>query len=388
MDLARTCVHMGGTPPFGLSVGADRHYVINEAEAPAVRLLFDMRRDGYGYGEIIAALTDAGYRARNGQPFKKHTLLAMLRNEKYMGTYVYNRTVAAGRDGKRSNASKPDEQIIRISGGVPAIIDEETFRRVQERLDDDRLHAGRYSAKRVYIASGLVYCAECGAHMFIQNVGRNRDGTYQMSYCCPNNCVRRIRYEKLDACLFDFFEQIASDRSLINQAADIANRNAALEAEDIQSAAASAKARLAEVNQSIASIVSFISSAGASAPASLANELHRLELERDSLHYDISLSSKKQKIADADTLYQRLTDMIALRNAPPKQQRTHLIRFLRYVRVRTDSIEIAFRADSDTVGGGEGGRTPVRKPDNLSISERSLCIDIPSAALPQTGLRL
>ena len=36
-------------------------------------------------------------------------------------------------------------------------------------------------------------------------------------------------------------------------------------------------------------------------------------------------------------------------------------------------------------GGAEGGRTPVRRPEDQSFSERSLCFDIPSAGLPQTG---
>ena len=36
-------------------------------------------------------------------------------------------------------------------------------------------------------------------------------------------------------------------------------------------------------------------------------------------------------------------------------------------------------------GGAEGGRTPVRRPEDQSLSERSLCFNIPSARLPQTG---
>ena len=38
--------------------------------------------------------------------------------------------------------------------------------------------------------------------------------------------------------------------------------------------------------------------------------------------------------------------------------------------------------------GGEGGRTPVRKPDAKSISERSLCFEIPLTGLPQTEFPL
>lgn len=39
-------------------------------------------------------------------------------------------------------------------------------------------------------------------------------------------------------------------------------------------------------------------------------------------------------------------------------------------------------------GGAEGSRTPVRKPGETSISERSLCFNVPSAPRPQTGLAL
>ena len=44
--------------------------------------------------------------------------------------------------------------------------------------------------------------------------------------------------------------------------------------------------------------------------------------------------------------------------------------------------------DSSKTGGAEGSRTPVRRSDNQSISERSLCFDIPSMELPQTGYPL
>lgn len=38
-ELAKGCVHMGGTPPFGYRVDSDRHYVIEPREAQAARFL-------------------------------------------------------------------------------------------------------------------------------------------------------------------------------------------------------------------------------------------------------------------------------------------------------------------------------------------------------------
>ena len=50
--------------------------------------------------------------------------------------------------------------------------------------------------------------------------------------------------------------------------------------------------------------------------------------------------------------------------------------------------KVHFETASLLINGAEGGRTPVRRPEDQSISERSLYIDIPSTGLPQTGFRL
>ena len=357
MDLARQCIHMGGVPPYGLSVDANRRYIINEVEAPAVRMAFYMRRDGYGYADIITALTNAGYRNRQGKVFTKAFLHDMFVNEKYMGVYVYNRAAAATRAGSRNNhASKPSDEIIRIPGGIPAIVDAETFAIVQRRIADDKRGPGARRAKRVYIASGLVYCSVCGSHMVVDVVGRNRDGSYQRSYTCPNKCVKRIRYEKLDAHIFDFFDELIADPSIIAQAAEIAAQTADHAASDIQACAIAAGKRLQEIDAKISSIVAFIASAGASAPASLADELRTLETERDTCRYDAAAIMTKTKTASAEDILHQLTALAGLRNAEPEAQRTAIQRVIRGIRVTDDAIYIdliADHSDSDMHGGGD-----------------------------------
>ena len=46
----------GGIAPFGLQI-VDKRYEIDEKEAPAVKLMFDMAARGKSYREIIDALT-------------------------------------------------------------------------------------------------------------------------------------------------------------------------------------------------------------------------------------------------------------------------------------------------------------------------------------------
>lgn len=357
MDLARQCIHMGGVPPYGYSVGEDRRYIINESEAAAIRMLFDMRAEGHGYGDIITAMTNAGYRTRGGKVFSKNALHDMLKNEKYMGVYTYNRAAAATRQGTRNNhASKPADEIIRIPGGMPAIVSKSTFDAVQRRMAEDRHHTGTYRAKRIYIAAGMVYCAICGSKMTIDNVGRNRDGSYQMSYCCPNKCVKRIRYEKMDQHIFDFFDELIADPAVLARAAEIAAENADHEASDIQACAIAAGQRLQEIDAKIASIIAFISSAGAAAPASLANELRELEAQRESCRYDAALVANKAKTASAEEVLNQLAALADLRHAEPAVQRTALRRVVRAIRVNTETIWLDIDAeppDSADHGGGD-----------------------------------
>ena len=50
-ETALQCKHTGGCPPLGYDLDENRHLVINEQEAQAVRIIFQMFADGYGYSE-------------------------------------------------------------------------------------------------------------------------------------------------------------------------------------------------------------------------------------------------------------------------------------------------------------------------------------------------
>ncbi len=155
----------GGTPPLGYDI-IDKKYVINENEADAVRLLFQMYDQGYGYGAIIRQLNALGYKTKRNKPFGKNSLYELLHNERYKGVFVYNKKTARRPDGTRSSRRlKPENEIIRIPGGVPALVDEDLWNRVNERLQNNKRNAGSFKAKEMYLLSGLIYCGECGYSM-------------------------------------------------------------------------------------------------------------------------------------------------------------------------------------------------------------------------------
>ena len=162
MQNAKQAKHSGGLPPFGYSLDKNLKYVINEEEAHAVRMLFQMAIDGYSYADIARRLNDLGYRTRQGNLF--HGVFTdVLKNRKYVGEYVYNRIAKRKVNGKRnSHFHKPESEIVRIEGGVPAIIEQETFEKVQELLRLRR-HRQQYSVKKSkYLLSGMIRCGVCG----------------------------------------------------------------------------------------------------------------------------------------------------------------------------------------------------------------------------------
>lgn len=162
-ETAYQCKHTGGLPPIGFAVDpVSKKYIINDKERGIIETIFSMFLNGFGYNQIITALQEKGYRSRYGRPIGKNTIHDILRNEKYMGVYIFNLTDGKDALGKRnSNRKKNREDVIRIEGGMPAIISKEVFHQVQDKLSLNKRKSGRYKAKELYLLSGIIVCGEC-----------------------------------------------------------------------------------------------------------------------------------------------------------------------------------------------------------------------------------
>ena len=158
---ARECKVHGGMPLLGYRV-QNKHYVIDEAEAKIVRIIFDLFLKGYGYVKIRKYLVANGYKRSDGREFTAH-FYDILRNRKYIGEYVYNRALEKDPDGKRNNhKNKNAAEIIRIPGGMPRIIDDSTFFRVQEIMDERKHKRTSYANSKKFLLSGIINCGICG----------------------------------------------------------------------------------------------------------------------------------------------------------------------------------------------------------------------------------
>lgn len=189
--LASRGLHTGGSPPLGYDV-VDKKLVINEAEAEVVRFIFDKYSQRYTYNDIAKELNARGYTTKSGNEFSASSFNSILTQRKYIGEYVYNRRVAKSIVGKyNSHANKPEDEIVRIPNGVPRIIDDETFNKVQARLNQNKRKVGTYKSKSSYLLSGLIECAECGYH-YQGNSRKGGSGTVYSSYRCGKKQNHKI----------------------------------------------------------------------------------------------------------------------------------------------------------------------------------------------------
>ncbi len=222
LESALQCRHLGGTAPLGYDVGEDKHYVINEDEAQIVRFIFSEYLAGHGYKELMRALNENGYKTKQGRKFVQSSLAKILTNVKYKGTYTFNRYTDKDFTGKRSPKLKDAAEIISIPNGMPAIIDEDLFDRVQIKLKKNKGRRGKFKANRLYALSGLMYCGECGSvyHGNFRKNGRGkRDYT---SYRCSARLQHKgcknteIRLEYIEGYVLDVIKDYLNNISPLN----------------------------------------------------------------------------------------------------------------------------------------------------------------------------
>ncbi len=175
-ETALQCKHTGGVPPLGYDVDHDGHYVINEREADAVRHIYTAYLRGDGYSKIIDWLKDKGIQGKRGGTIAKNSLHSIIKNEKYTGAYIYNRSSAKDAYGRRNgHKDKPDDEIIRVPDGIPAIIDRDTYEEAMKKMLKNR-HGG-HRATEPYLLTGLLYCGKCGGAFVGSGRGNPRSET-------------------------------------------------------------------------------------------------------------------------------------------------------------------------------------------------------------------
>lgn len=227
---------IGSWAPYGYQKSAaDKHQLeINPETAPIVRDIFAWRSSGVSFVQIVRRLNDRGIPA----PSKYHymrgeikaerfarsvwhvpTIKSILFSPMYLGHMVQGRRrndIAAG----KKDCPVPRSEWKIVPNTHEAIIDEETFRIVQEMRETDKKaydeRVGKFDelGTTPHILKGLVYCADCQKTMIrYKNVSENCGHRYYAFICRshyedPRSCSNKYLLEdKLIEVLWGYLQQ-------------------------------------------------------------------------------------------------------------------------------------------------------------------------------------
>lgn len=146
----------------------DGRYFPDPETAPVIRKIFQDYLDGTGIITIARSLNNSGLRTRRGNLFENRTVRYILRNPVYIGKIRWS---SKGRTDYH-NINDPEENT--IDGEHEAIIDRETWDKVQRKLSSERRtkYMRADSPKEPFMLQGLCRCSACGATL-CQSVGHS-----------------------------------------------------------------------------------------------------------------------------------------------------------------------------------------------------------------------
>lgn len=139
--------------------------VIDEREAEIVRFIFRSCLNGMGKGRITEALREQGVPCRLGGEWQTETVGGILKNEKYTGDALLQKTYIENHLTKRKCFNRGELPQYYAENTHPAIIDHETYEKVQTLIAErrEKTNVQKDVAAR-YPFSGMIVCGCCGAH--------------------------------------------------------------------------------------------------------------------------------------------------------------------------------------------------------------------------------
>lgn len=162
---AEKCLFNGGTIPFGFSIDEEKHYVINPDQAFIVIEIFERYSSGETIKSIAEDLKIRQVKTNKGSYFEKSSLQRLLRNKKYIGSYIYGD--------------------VEIPNGIPQIVPKELFDRVQPMMDKNAHAPGRTKGENEYLLTTKLFCGKCH-EMMIGYSGTSKNGNVYQYYICKN----------------------------------------------------------------------------------------------------------------------------------------------------------------------------------------------------------
>lgn len=156
---------------LGYERGEDGKPVINVRQADVIRFIYDRYLAGDSMMEITKKLGDLKIPSPAGnEKWQCTTVRSILTNERYKGDAIINKTFVVDCISKKIKVNNGERKKYYVENNHPAIIDAETFARVQEEIArragkqkvkqvGTKTELGKYSGK--YALTERLICGEC-----------------------------------------------------------------------------------------------------------------------------------------------------------------------------------------------------------------------------------
>ena len=165
----------GGTLPIGYQIDSDQCFQLDPLTAPFVREAFQRYDEGATMTQIRDWLNEQGVKNTRGQKMTYNSIQHLLNNRRYIGEYTYRDIVV------------PD--------GIPAIVPQDLFDRVQEKLAKNKKAPARHKAEDDYLLTTKLFCGYCGAYLCGES-GTSHTGNVHHYYKCVSVKKKRTECHK------------------------------------------------------------------------------------------------------------------------------------------------------------------------------------------------
>ncbi len=172
---ALKCKYNGGTLPIGYIIDSEQYFQPDPVTAPFILEAFKLYDEGATMTKIRDTLNNHGVKNTRGQPLTYNSVQHLLNNRRYIGEYTYRDIVV------------PD--------GIPALVPQDLFDRVQDKMAKNKKAPARHKAEDDYLLTTKLFCGYCGAYLCGES-GTSRTGLVHHYYKCVSVKKKRTECHK------------------------------------------------------------------------------------------------------------------------------------------------------------------------------------------------
>jgi DNA invertase Pin-like site-specific DNA recombinase len=317
---------INGALPLGYRKGADSRYEIDPKAASIVKGIFEDYAAGVPPTDIALRLNARGVHTSSGAKWGRNSFRTLIGNERYTGVYIYGDT--------------------RIEGGIPAIIDRDTWEKANAKIAKRKRQPGR--GRQVdYALTGKLYCGICG-ETIVGGVATSRTGDPYYYYNCTGRKVKKsgclknsVRKEWLETLVYEAVkEEILTDVTIAH-IADACEKAQLAEQEEPE--IKDIETRLREVDRKIENLIDAIEKNGADDDI----ETRLAERKKERLYLkERALDVRGGEIIPKDAIIFWLEKMRGLALSAPQTQGLLADIFIQKIYLYDNEIRIACRITS------------------------------------------